>query len=227
MPLFEKTLETSSQLAVRWIVVLVFALALLASDLGPRPAARRVRRRPDHAAGAPEARDAGVRLEAERGGVRGLHPVLLRRERDAPRRGRAVRERVRRRQARDLLRAVPGGAGHASAPALPAGARRSQDRMALAFFTLDAAAAGASRSRRSRVDGGHMRPSTAAALVGAGALSTLAGPLHGLRHAHAIAAARRASAEAAAGVARRLSAGGAPRTTRSAPPGGCSACASG
>jgi Kef-type K+ transport system membrane component KefB len=34
MPLFEKTLETSSQLAVRWIVVLVFALALLAADLG-------------------------------------------------------------------------------------------------------------------------------------------------------------------------------------------------
>ena len=34
VPLLEKTLETSSQLAVRWIVVLVFALALLASDLG-------------------------------------------------------------------------------------------------------------------------------------------------------------------------------------------------
>jgi Kef-type K+ transport system membrane component KefB len=34
LPLFERTLEKSSQLAVRWIVVLVFALALLASDLG-------------------------------------------------------------------------------------------------------------------------------------------------------------------------------------------------
>ena len=34
MPLFERTLETSSQLAVRWIVVLVFALAYLASRLG-------------------------------------------------------------------------------------------------------------------------------------------------------------------------------------------------
>ena len=32
--LFESTLEKSSQLAVRWIVVLVFALALLASNLG-------------------------------------------------------------------------------------------------------------------------------------------------------------------------------------------------
>ena len=34
MPLFEQTIEKSSQLAVRWIVVLVFALALLASELG-------------------------------------------------------------------------------------------------------------------------------------------------------------------------------------------------
>jgi Kef-type K+ transport system membrane component KefB len=34
LPLFERTLETSSQLAVRWIVVLVFALALLAWRLG-------------------------------------------------------------------------------------------------------------------------------------------------------------------------------------------------
>ena len=34
MPLFERTIESSSQLAVRWIVVLVFALALVASHLG-------------------------------------------------------------------------------------------------------------------------------------------------------------------------------------------------
>jgi Kef-type K+ transport system membrane component KefB len=34
MPVLERTLEQSSQLAIRWIVVLVFALALLASDLG-------------------------------------------------------------------------------------------------------------------------------------------------------------------------------------------------
>jgi Kef-type K+ transport system membrane component KefB len=34
LPLFEQTLEKSSQLAVRWIVVLVFALALLAYRLG-------------------------------------------------------------------------------------------------------------------------------------------------------------------------------------------------
>ena len=34
MTLFEETLEKSSQLAVRWVVVLVFALALLAFELG-------------------------------------------------------------------------------------------------------------------------------------------------------------------------------------------------
>jgi Kef-type K+ transport system membrane component KefB len=34
VPLFEQTLESSSQLAVRWILVLVFALALLAYELG-------------------------------------------------------------------------------------------------------------------------------------------------------------------------------------------------
>ena len=34
VPLFERTIEKSSQLAIRWIVVLVFALALLASELG-------------------------------------------------------------------------------------------------------------------------------------------------------------------------------------------------
>ena len=34
IPLLEQTIETSSQLAVRWIVVLVFALALIANDLG-------------------------------------------------------------------------------------------------------------------------------------------------------------------------------------------------
>jgi Kef-type K+ transport system membrane component KefB len=34
MPLFERTLETSSQLAVRWILVLIFALVVLAYHLG-------------------------------------------------------------------------------------------------------------------------------------------------------------------------------------------------
>ena len=46
------------------------------------------------------------------------------------------------------------------------------------------------------VSEGHMRPSTAAALVGAGALSTLAGPLHGL-HMRRLAAHKRELADAA------------------------------
>ena len=45
------------------------------------------------------------------------------------------------------------------------------------------------------VEDGHMRSSTAAALVGAGALSTLAGPLHGMRMRR-IAALKRAAPEA-------------------------------
>lgn len=46
------------------------------------------------------------------------------------------------------------------------------------------------------VSEGHMRSSTAAALVGAGALSTLAGPLHGL-HMRRLAAHKRELADAA------------------------------
>jgi Kef-type K+ transport system membrane component KefB len=34
IPLFERTLESSSQLAVRWILVLIFALVVLAFHLG-------------------------------------------------------------------------------------------------------------------------------------------------------------------------------------------------
>ena len=34
MPIFERTLESSSQLGVRWILVLIFALVLLAFHLG-------------------------------------------------------------------------------------------------------------------------------------------------------------------------------------------------
>ena len=55
-----------------------------------------------------------------------------------------------------------------------------QDRMALALFTATQLPLVVAITTVA-VDGGHMRSSTAAALVGAGALSTLAGPLHGLR----------------------------------------------
>ena len=95
IPLFERTIEKSSQLAVRWIVVLVFALALLASDLGLDLllggfAAGLITRQVLQKREVPL-----VRLEADRRRVRRVRPVLLRRERHAPRRGRAVRERLR------------------------------------------------------------------------------------------------------------------------------------
>jgi Kef-type K+ transport system membrane component KefB len=55
-----------------------------------------------------------------------------------------------------------------------------EDRMALALFSATQLPLVVAITTVA-VDGGHMHSSTAAALVGAGALSTLAGPLHGLR----------------------------------------------
>jgi hypothetical protein len=49
---------------------------------------------------------------------------------------------------------------------------------------------------------GHMRASTAAALVGAGALSTLAGPLHGLRMRRIAALKRSRAQETGEGIPR-------------------------
>ena len=77
-----------------------------------------------------------------------------------------------------------------------------EDRMALALFTATQLPLVVAITTVA-VDGGHMRRSTAAALVGAGALSTLAGPLHGLRMRR-IAAERRAAARARRGRCRFL-----------------------
>ena len=73
-----------------------------------------------------------------------------------------------------------------------------EDRMALALFTATGLPLVVAITTVAVRDG-HMRSSTAAALVGAGALSTLAGPLHGL-HVRRVAAAKRAATEAAARV---------------------------
>ena len=54
-----------------------------------------------------------------------------------------------------------------------------EDRLALALFTSTQLPLVVAITTLA-VQEGHMRASTAAALVGAGALSTLAGPLHGL-----------------------------------------------
>ena len=189
VPLLEKTLESSSQLAVRWIVVLVFALALLASDLG---------------------------LDLLLGGfAAGLITRQVLRTREVP----VFDSKLTavafgffipfffvvsgmRLDVAALFESVSGIAKLAiffvlflvvrGVPAmllyrgvLPL----REDRMALALFTATQLPLVVAITTVA-VDGGHMRSSTAAALVGAGALSTLAGPLHGLRMRR-IAAAKR------------------------------------
>ena len=193
LPLLERTLETSSQLAVRWIVVLVFALALLASELGldlllggfaAGLITRQVLRTREMPAFDSKLTAvafgflvpfffvvSGMRLDidalfASASGVvkLGIFFVLFLVVRGTP--------------AWVLYRGV-----------LP----RREDRMALAVFTATQLPLVVAITTVA-VDGGHMRSSTAAALGGAGALSTLVGPLHGLR-LRRIAAERRAAEE--------------------------------
>jgi Kef-type K+ transport system membrane component KefB len=180
MPLLEKTIESSAQLAVRWIVVLVFALALLANDLGLDLllggfAAGLITRQVLQKREVPIFDSkltavafgffipfffvvSGMRLDidalfASASGVAklALFFVLFLVVRGTP--------------AMLLYRR-----------ALPS----REDRMALALFTATQLPLVVAITTVA-VDGGHMQSSTAAALVGAGALSTLAGPLHGLR----------------------------------------------
>jgi Kef-type K+ transport system membrane component KefB len=180
LPLFERTIEKSSQIAIRWIVVLAFALTLLAAHLGLELLlggfaagliTRQVLRGSSVAAFDSKMTAvafglfipfffvmSGMRLDidalfASASGVLklGLFFVLFLVVRGTP--------------AMLVYRGV-----------LPL----REDRMALAFFSatqLPLVVAITSVA----VATGHMRTSTAAALVGAGALSTLAGPLHGMR----------------------------------------------
>jgi Kef-type K+ transport system membrane component KefB len=179
VPLFERTIEQSSQLAVRWIVVLVFALALLAYQLGldlllggfaAGLIARQVMRKSEVPAFNSKLTAvafgvfvpfffvvSGMRLDvqalfASPAGVLklALFFVLFLVVRGTP--------------ALLLYRSV-----------LPV----RRDRMALALFSATQLPLVVAITTLA-VDEGHMRSSTAAALVGAGALSTLAGPLHGL-----------------------------------------------
>jgi Kef-type K+ transport system membrane component KefB len=193
LPLLERTIETSSQLAVRWIVVLVFALALLASELGLDLllggfAAGVITRQVLRTREIPFFDSklsavafgffvpfffvvSGMRLDidalfASASGVAKLAIFFV------------LFLVVRGTPALVLYRGV-----------LP----RREDRMALAVFTATQLPLVVAITTVA-VDGGHMRSSTAAALVGAGALSTLVGPLHGLR-LRRIAAERRAAEE--------------------------------
>ena len=191
LPLLERTIETSAQLAVRWIVVLVFALALLAAHLGldlllggfaAGLITRQVLRRSEIPAFDSKLNAiafgvfvpfffvvSGMRLDVDAlfSSASGLIKMAI---------FFVLFLVVRGTPAMLLYRRV-----------LPL----REDRMALALFTatgLPLVVAITSVAVRD----GHMRSSTAAALVGAGALSTLAGPLHGL-HMRKVAAAKRAA----------------------------------
>jgi Kef-type K+ transport system membrane component KefB len=195
LPLLERTIDASSQLAVRWFVVLVFALALVASHLG---------------------------LDLLLGGfAAGLITRQVLQTREIPTfdsKLTAVAFGVfipfffvvsGMKLDIDALFASPSGVAKLAlffvlflvvrgTPALLLYRRvlpLREDRIALALFTATQLPLVVAITTVA-VDEGHMRSSTAAALVGAGALSTLAGPLHGLRMRR-IAAERRADDEAA------------------------------
>jgi Kef-type K+ transport system membrane component KefB len=199
LPLFERTVESSSQLAVRWFVVLVFALALLANKLGldlllggfaAGLITRQVLRKSEV-----EVFDSklnavafgffvpfffvvsGLRLDVDAlfSSVSSVAKLLL---------FFVLFLVVRGTPALLLYRGV-----------LPL----REDRMALALFSstqLPLVVAITTLAVRE----GHMRSATAAALVGAGALSTLAGPLHGLRMRRIAAEKRAAAGMVEAGV---------------------------
>ena len=179
IPLLERTIEASSQLGVRWIVVLVFLLAWLAADLG---------------------------LDLLLGGfAAGMITRQVLAERELPvfdSKLTAVAFGVfipfffvmsgMRLDVDALFADISGAAKMAmffvlflvvrGTPALLLYRRvlpERKDRMALAVFSATQLPLVVAITTVA-VDGGHMTTSTAAALVGAGALSTLAGPLHGL-----------------------------------------------
>jgi Kef-type K+ transport system membrane component KefB len=193
LPLFERTLESSSQLAVRWIVVLVFALALLASELGLDLllggfAAGLITRevlRTRELPGFDSKLTAiafgvfvpfffvvsGMKLDVDAlfGSVSGVVKMVV----------------------FFLLFLVVRGT---PALLLYRGVLDARDRAALAFMTSTQLPLVLAITTVA-TDTGHMRPSTAAALVGAAVLSTLVFPMLGLRLRGDLAAAEMALAD--------------------------------
>jgi Kef-type K+ transport system membrane component KefB len=182
LPVLERTLESSSQLAIRWVLVLVFALALLAYQLGLELllggfAAGVIARQllADHELPAFDSKlsaiafgvfvpfffvVSGMKLDVSAlfdsaGGVAKLALFL------------ALFLIVRGVPALLLYRRVLDG----------------RERAALAFFSSTQLPMVVAITSLAAADG-HMRPSTAAALVGAAAISTLLFPILGLRAAH-------------------------------------------
>src|SRR3954451_1647764 len=178
--LFEDTIDKSSQLAVRWIVVLVFALALLAYNLGLDLllggfAAGMITRQLLSKREVPgfDSKLTGVAF----GVFVPFFFVVSGMQLDV-----AALFASASAVAKTLLffglflvvRGTPALLLYRGVLPLRA------DREALALFTATQLPLVVAITTVA-VDAGHMRSSTAAALVGAGALSTLAGPLHGLR----------------------------------------------
>jgi Kef-type K+ transport system membrane component KefB len=179
LPVFERTLESSSQLVIRWILVLVFALALLAFELGLDLllggfAAGVITRQVLKARELP-AFDS--KLTAVAFGV--FVPfffVVSGMSLDVSALFSSVSSVLKMLLFFVLFFVVRG----TPVLLLYRGLLDARDRLALAFLTstqLPLVLAITALATAS----GHMRPSTAAALVGAAALSTLVFPIVGLR----------------------------------------------
>jgi Kef-type K+ transport system membrane component KefB len=179
LALFERTIEKSSQLAVRWIVVLVFALALLASELG---------------------------LDLLLGGfAAGVITRQVLKEREVPGfdskltavafgffipfffvvSGMQLDVNALFASVSGVVKLVVFFALFLVVRGTPAlvlyrGVLDARDRLALAFFSSTQLPLVLAITTLAQ-DSGHMRASTAAALVGAAVLSTLVYPILGLR----------------------------------------------
>jgi Kef-type K+ transport system membrane component KefB len=179
IPLFERTLEKSSQLAVRWIVVLVFALVLLASELGLDLllggfAAGVITRQVLKTREVP-AFDS--KLSAVAFGV--FIPfffVVSGMRLDVDALFASVSGVVKLFVFFGLFLVVRG----TPALVLYRGVLERRDRVALAFFTSTQLPLVLAITTLAQ-DSGHMRASTAASLIGAAVLSTLVYPILGLR----------------------------------------------
>ncbi len=179
LSLFETTLEKSSQLAVRWIVVLVFALALLAAELGLDLllggfAAGMITRQvlKEREVPAFDSKLTGVAF----GVFIPFFFVVSGMKLDVVALFSSVGEIVKMFVFFGLFLVVRG----TPALLLYGDVLNRRDRLSLAFFSstqLPLVLAITTVARET----GHMHPTTAAALVGAAVLSTLVFPILGLR----------------------------------------------
>jgi Kef-type K+ transport system membrane component KefB len=179
MPLFERTLESSSQLAVRWILVLIFALVLLAYHLGLDLllggfAAGLIAR---HALGTRDAHVFESKLTAiSFGAFVPFFFVVSGMTLDLPALFGSVGSVAKMFMFFFLFLVVRG----TPALLLYRGVLPRTDRFALAFMSSTQLPLVLAITALATA-GGHMRASTAAALVGGAVLSTLCYPVIGLR----------------------------------------------